>query len=244
MNPQALLAVLIANFSIAFISRAYKLADRILAHHTQLEELQRNYGIQADLLESYLGGVYRQYGKSYTLEFVQKLFRPLVIAAYNDRKMLWAKKVAAEAEEAAIKASKINLAESAALEDGDDDEPDPMRDFVSLLHQYGSRRKQKVTFVKVGLHKMVAKLGDEKAGSYSALEGHKRNWQHIKQLYVSFTLAVAAVDLTPFFLSHLTGLLRTPSCRLGSSSQMLRRRPSSPSPPTPRPLPLEICTPK
>lgn len=185
MNPQALLAVLIANFSIAFISRAYKLADRMLAHHTQLEELQRNYGIQADLLESYLGGVYRQFGKSYTLDFVQKLFRPLVIAAYNDRKMLWAKKVAAEAEEAAIKASEeINLTESAALEDGDDDEPDPMRDFVSLLHQYGSRRKQKVTFVKVGLHTMVAKLGDEKAGSYCALEGHTRVWQHIKQLYV------------------------------------------------------------
>jgi hypothetical protein len=196
-SPQAVLAVLIANLSIAFLSRAYRLPHRMLAHHTQLRLLQENYGIQADLLEAYLGGLYRQYGRRFTLDFVESLFRPLVVACYEDRKRLWARKVEADRLAAAIKATEETTAAAAADDDlaeflleGDDGEPAraAQRDHTSLLYQYGARRRQQVTFVKVGLYTMTVRIDDVKQGAFTALEGDRKNWAKIRDLSV----------LTPF----------------------------------------------
>lgn len=162
----------------------------MLAHHTQLRALQENSGIQADLLEAYLGGMYRQYGRRFTLDFVERLFRPLVIACYEDRKRIWARRVEADRLAAAIKATEEathagvdELAEF--LEPDDDGEPrQAQRDHTSLLYQYGSRQRQQVTFVKVGLYTMTVRIDDVKQGAFTALEGDKKNWSKIRDLCV------------------------------------------------------------
>lgn len=156
---------------------------------TQKRNLQENVGIQADLLESYIGGVYRQYGARRTLGFVETLFRPLVIAAYEDRKRLWAKKVESDRLAAAIKATEAANAAaddlSEFIEDETEDGPTPaLRDHTSLLHQYGARRRQQVSFVKVGLYTMTVRIDDVKHGAFTALEGDKKNWSKIRDLCV------------------------------------------------------------
>ncbi|CAL1700256.1 unnamed protein product [Somion occarium] len=76
-------AMLVGNTTLAAISRMYKLHDRLITHPAQAITLRASTNIQADLFESYVGGVYEDGGLQVVKDWLQPLFRPYITKAYR-----------------------------------------------------------------------------------------------------------------------------------------------------------------
>jgi len=76
-------ALLVGNSTLASISLMYKLPERLITHPAQTITLRASTHIQADLFESYVGGVYEVGGLALVQSWLYPLFRPYIDQAYR-----------------------------------------------------------------------------------------------------------------------------------------------------------------
>lgn len=76
-------AMIVGNFTLAEISLRYKLPDRLRLHPAQSITLRASTNIQADVFESFVGGLYLDQGLEAVKAWLNPLFRPFVTAAYR-----------------------------------------------------------------------------------------------------------------------------------------------------------------
>ncbi|KAI0080864.1 ribonuclease III [Panus rudis PR-1116 ss-1] len=76
-------ALLVGNTTLAKLSKKYRLHDHLITHPAQAITLRASTNIQADLFESYVGGVYQESGLEVVKSWLHPLFRPYVTAAYR-----------------------------------------------------------------------------------------------------------------------------------------------------------------
>jgi len=76
-------ALLVGNNTLAMISVMYKLPNHLITHPAQAITLHASTNIQADLFESYVGGVYEDNGLEAVKAWLQPLFRPYMKEAYR-----------------------------------------------------------------------------------------------------------------------------------------------------------------
>ncbi|TFK62027.1 ribonuclease III [Pluteus cervinus] len=75
-------ALVVGNATLAEISLKYRLPDRLLFHPAQAVTLRASSNIQADVFESFVGGLYIDQGLDAIKEWLYVLFRPYTSAAY------------------------------------------------------------------------------------------------------------------------------------------------------------------
>ncbi|KAF5320911.1 hypothetical protein D9619_000729 [Psilocybe cf. subviscida] len=76
-------AMMVANSNLAEISVKYKLPEHLRLHPAQAITLKASPNIQADVFESYVGGVYLDQGVQAVQAWVNKLFAPYAASAYE-----------------------------------------------------------------------------------------------------------------------------------------------------------------
>ncbi|KAG5639683.1 hypothetical protein H0H81_005866 [Sphagnurus paluster] len=76
-------ALVVGNATLAEISLKYKLPIRLRLHHAQAITLRASTHIQADVLESFIGGLYHEQGLKAVQNWLNPLFRPYATAAYR-----------------------------------------------------------------------------------------------------------------------------------------------------------------
>jgi len=76
-------ALIVGNATLAEISLKYKLPDRLRLHPAQAITLRASTHIQADVLESFIGGLFHEQGLDAVKRWLDPLFRPYAIAAYQ-----------------------------------------------------------------------------------------------------------------------------------------------------------------
>ncbi|TBU47257.1 ribonuclease III [Dichomitus squalens] len=76
-------ALIVGNPTLASISVQYRLPERLRMHPAQAITLQASTNIQADLFESFVGGVYLDRGLEVTKTWLHPLFRPYIVEAYR-----------------------------------------------------------------------------------------------------------------------------------------------------------------
>lgn len=76
-------AMIVGNSTLAEISLRYKLPDRLRLHPAQSITLRASTNIQADVFESFVGGLYLDQGLEAVKAWLNPLFRPFVTAAYQ-----------------------------------------------------------------------------------------------------------------------------------------------------------------
>ncbi|KAI0340803.1 ribonuclease III [Trametopsis cervina] len=76
-------ALVVGNNTLAGISALYNLPDRLFTHPAQAITLRASTNIQADLFESYVGGVFRDGGIDAVKAWLEPLFRPYLVEAYR-----------------------------------------------------------------------------------------------------------------------------------------------------------------
>ncbi|KAF9464826.1 ribonuclease III domain-containing protein [Collybia nuda] len=76
-------AMIVGNSTLAEISLKYKLPDRLRLHPAQAITLRASTHIQADVFESFVGGLYLDQGLAVVKRWLDPLFRPYVTAAYH-----------------------------------------------------------------------------------------------------------------------------------------------------------------
>lgn len=77
---------IVTNRVLRVLSHKYGLEKRLLAAETEGLALSRNSSIQADLFESYLGGVQTQLGEEAAEAWIRGIIGPMIHLAYEDRK--------------------------------------------------------------------------------------------------------------------------------------------------------------
>ncbi|KAF8138747.1 ribonuclease III domain-containing protein [Boletus edulis] len=75
-------ALIVGNTTLASISRRYELPARLRSHPAQAISLRASTGIQADVFESYVGGVYLDQGPATAEKWLRSLFKPFATEAY------------------------------------------------------------------------------------------------------------------------------------------------------------------
>ncbi|KAF8076702.1 ribonuclease III domain-containing protein [Lyophyllum atratum] len=76
-------ALIVGNATLAEISLKYRLPDRLRLHPAQAITLRASTHIQADVLESFIGGLYHEQGLDAVKHWLDALFRPYATAAYQ-----------------------------------------------------------------------------------------------------------------------------------------------------------------
>jgi len=76
-------ALIVGNATLAEISLKYKLPDRLRLHLAQAITLRASTHIQADVLESFIGGLYHDQGLEAVRAWLDLLFKPYAKAAYQ-----------------------------------------------------------------------------------------------------------------------------------------------------------------
>jgi hypothetical protein len=77
---------IVTNRVLRVLSHTYGLEKRLLAAESEGLALSRNASIQADLFESYLGGVQTQLGEEAAEAWIRGVIGPMIPLAYKDRK--------------------------------------------------------------------------------------------------------------------------------------------------------------
>ncbi|KAF8450253.1 ribonuclease III domain-containing protein [Boletus edulis BED1] len=75
-------ALIVGNTTLASISRRYELPARLRSHPAQAISLRASTGIQADVFESYVGGLYLDQGPATAEKWLRSLFKPFATEAY------------------------------------------------------------------------------------------------------------------------------------------------------------------
>ncbi|KAL1738554.1 ribonuclease III domain-containing protein, partial [Schizophyllum fasciatum] len=76
-------ALVVGNQNLAAISVKYKLPDRLKVHPAQVVSLKASVNVQADLFESYVGGLYLHRGLAVVEAWLKPLFLPYITRAYE-----------------------------------------------------------------------------------------------------------------------------------------------------------------
>ncbi|KAI9513275.1 ribonuclease III domain-containing protein [Russula earlei] len=76
-------ALVVGNSTLATIAVQYKLPERLRLHRAQSVTLKASTHVQADVFESYVGGLYKDQGLGAVKEWLDKLFTPYVREAYR-----------------------------------------------------------------------------------------------------------------------------------------------------------------
>ncbi|KAJ7129179.1 ribonuclease III domain-containing protein [Mycena epipterygia] len=76
-------AMIVGNTTLAEISVKYKLPDQLRLHPAQAVTLRASTHVQADVFESFIGGLYTDQGLESAQTWLNPLFRPYAEAAYN-----------------------------------------------------------------------------------------------------------------------------------------------------------------
>ncbi|GLB34105.1 putative ribonuclease-III-like protein [Lyophyllum shimeji] len=76
-------ALIVGNATLAEISLKYRLPDRLRLHPAQAITLRASTHIQADVLESFIGGLYHEQGLDAVKAWLDPLFKPYARAAYE-----------------------------------------------------------------------------------------------------------------------------------------------------------------
>lgn len=76
-------ALIVGNATLAHISLKYKLPDKLRLHPAQALTLRASTNVQADVFESFVGGLYVDQGLDSAQAWLYELFRPFVELAYN-----------------------------------------------------------------------------------------------------------------------------------------------------------------
>ncbi|KZP13450.1 ribonuclease III [Athelia psychrophila] len=76
-------AMMVGNATLAEISLKYKLPDRLRLHPAQAVTLRASANVQADVFESYIGGLYVDQGLDAVKAWLNQLFRPYSKLAYS-----------------------------------------------------------------------------------------------------------------------------------------------------------------
>ncbi|TFK28930.1 ribonuclease III [Coprinopsis marcescibilis] len=75
-------SLVVGNTNLAEISKRYRLPDRLRLHHAQAITLRASTNIQADVFESFVGGLFRDQGLSAVQRWLNPLLRPFAKEAY------------------------------------------------------------------------------------------------------------------------------------------------------------------
>ncbi|KAH9855085.1 ribonuclease III [Lenzites betulinus] len=76
-------ALVVGNPTLAWISVQYRLPERLRMHPAQAITLQASANIQADLFESFVGGLYLDQGLEAVKAWLHPLIRPFLVIAYR-----------------------------------------------------------------------------------------------------------------------------------------------------------------
>jgi len=76
-------ALIVTNATLAEISLKYKLPNRLRFHPAQAVTLRASTHIQADVLESFIGGLYDEQGLEVVKPWLDLLFKPYIQSAYQ-----------------------------------------------------------------------------------------------------------------------------------------------------------------
>ncbi|KAI0331275.1 ribonuclease III [Cubamyces sp. BRFM 1775] len=76
-------ALVVGNPTLAWISLQYRLPERLRMHPAQAITLQASANIQADLFESFVGGLYLDQGLEAVKSWLHPLLRPFLAVAYR-----------------------------------------------------------------------------------------------------------------------------------------------------------------
>lgn len=76
-------ALIVGNITLADISLKYRLPDRLRLHPAQAITLRASTNVQADVFESFIGGLYLDQGLNTVKSWLDSLFPPYAIAAYD-----------------------------------------------------------------------------------------------------------------------------------------------------------------
>jgi len=76
-------ALVVGNTNLASISLHYCLPDRLRMHPAQVITLKASFNVQADLFESYVGGLYLDQGLEAVRSWLCPLLLPYVLESYN-----------------------------------------------------------------------------------------------------------------------------------------------------------------
>lgn len=76
-------ALVVGNSTLATIAVKYRLPEHLRLHIAQSVTLKASTHVQADVFESYVGGLYKDQGLSITKGWLDKLFTPYVKEAYR-----------------------------------------------------------------------------------------------------------------------------------------------------------------
>ncbi|KAJ7118544.1 ribonuclease III domain-containing protein [Mycena crocata] len=76
-------AIIVGNANLAEISVKYKLHEKLRLHPAQAIALRASTHVQADVFESFIGGLYTDQGIACVETWLQTLFRPYAKAAYD-----------------------------------------------------------------------------------------------------------------------------------------------------------------
>ncbi|KAG6861838.1 hypothetical protein C0995_011135 [Termitomyces sp. Mi166 len=76
-------ALIVGNITLADISVKYKLPDRLRLHPAQAITLRASTHIQADVLESYIGGLFHEQGLEAVRRWLDPLLTPYAAVAYQ-----------------------------------------------------------------------------------------------------------------------------------------------------------------
>ncbi|KAI9000761.1 ribonuclease III domain-containing protein [Trametes punicea] len=76
-------ALVVGNPTLAWISVQYRLPERLRMHPAQAITLRASANIQADLFESFVGGLYLDQGLEAVKAWLHPLFRPFLAIAYR-----------------------------------------------------------------------------------------------------------------------------------------------------------------
>ncbi|KIK67591.1 hypothetical protein GYMLUDRAFT_36332 [Collybiopsis luxurians FD-317 M1] len=76
-------AMVVGNATLASIALRYRLPDQLRLHPAQALTLRASSHVQADLFESYVGGLFKDQGLEVVEKWLIKLLRPYALAAYR-----------------------------------------------------------------------------------------------------------------------------------------------------------------
>ncbi|KAE9404859.1 ribonuclease III [Gymnopus androsaceus JB14] len=76
-------ALIVGNATLADIAVRYRLTDRLRLHPAQAVTLKASPNVQADLFESYIGGLFQDQGLEVVQQWLNELLRPYARAAYR-----------------------------------------------------------------------------------------------------------------------------------------------------------------
>ncbi|KAJ4479111.1 ribonuclease III domain-containing protein [Lentinula aciculospora] len=76
-------ALIVNNATLANIAVKYNLPNDLRLHPAQAVALKASPNVQADLFESYIGGLYRDQGLEVVQQWLRELFRPYAMSAYR-----------------------------------------------------------------------------------------------------------------------------------------------------------------